>query len=94
MKKYKDYLIEKEAEKLKANEVPQYTDNMEVNELRQLVEDMTKWMSIGSFKQKTPAYMVAEFKNSMKKANAVKARNMGARVKLEEIQEAIEDATN
>ena len=75
MKKYKDYLIEKEAEKLKANEVPQYTDNMEVNELRQLVENMTKWMSIGSFKQKTPQYMVKEFKNTMTRANRVKAMN-------------------
>ncbi len=92
MKKYKDYLIEKEAEKMKANEVPQYTDNIEVNELRHLVESMTKWMSIGSFKQKTPAYMVAEFKEIMKKANAVKAKNIGDRARLEEIQEAIEDA--
>jgi len=92
MKKYKDYLIEKEAEKMKAKEVPQYTDNIEVNELRHLVESMTKWMSIGSFKQKTPAYMVAEFKETMKKANAVKAKNIGDRARLEEIQEAIEDA--
>ena len=92
MKKYKDYLIEKEAEKMKANEVPQYTDNIEVNELRHLVESMTKWMSMGSFKQKTPAYMVAEFKETMKKANAVKAKNIGDRARLEEIQEAIEDA--
>ena len=71
MKKYKDYLIEKEAEKLKVNEVYQYTDNQEVNELRQLVEDMTKWMSVGSNAKKTPAKMIAEFKDTMKRANAV-----------------------
>ena len=71
MKKYKDYLIEKEAEKLKVNEVYQYTDNQEVNELRQLVEDMTKWMSVGSNAKKTPAKMLAEFKDTMKRANAV-----------------------
>tara|TARA_R110002020_G_scaffold29096_13_gene92121 strand:- start:557 stop:826 length:270 start_codon:yes stop_codon:yes gene_type:complete len=88
MKKYKDYLIEKEAEKLKANEVPQYTDNTEVNELRQLVEDMTKWMSIGSFKQKTPAKMLAEFKSTMKRANKVKVQNMSTR----QILEAVDDA--
>ena len=80
MKKYKDYLLEKEAEKLKGREIPEYTGDPEVNELRQLVEDMTKWMSIGSFKQKTPAKMVAEFKDTMKRANSVKARNVGYRV--------------
>ena len=79
MKKYKDYLMEKEAEKLKANEVYQYTDNQEVNELRQLVEDCTKWMTVGSNARRTPAKMLAEFKNTMKKANQVKARNLGDR---------------
>ena len=40
-----------------------------------MVEDCTKWMSIGSFKQKTPQYMVKEFKNTMTRANRVKAMN-------------------
>lgn len=71
--------MEKEAEKLKANEVYQYTDNQEVNELRQLVEDMTKWMSVGSNARRTPAKILAEFKGTMSKANQVKARNLGDR---------------
>ena len=79
MKKYKDYLIEKEQEMLKEKEVFPYTDNTEINELRQLVEDMTKWMSIGSFKQKTPASMIAEFKTTMSKANVVKRCNAAER---------------
>ena len=75
MRKYKDYLEDKNKEAEKANEVFPYTNNKEVNELRQLVEDCTKWMSIGSFKQKTPHYMVKEFKTTMSKANRVKAKN-------------------
>ena len=83
MKKYKDYLIEKEQEILKEAEVFPYTDNTEINELRQLVEDMTKWMSIGSYKQKTPASMIAEFKTTMSKANVVKRSNVAERMKKE-----------
>ena len=83
MKKYKDYLIEKEQEILKEVEVFPYTDNTEINELRQLVEDMTKWMSIGSYKQKTPASMIAEFKTTMSKANVVKRSNVAERMKSE-----------
>ena len=75
MKKYRDYLLEKEAEKIKEKEIPEYTDNPEVNELRQLVEDMCEWMSIGTYKQKTPHYMVAKFKDVMSRANRVKAKN-------------------
>jgi len=75
MRKYTDYLEDKKREAEKANEVFPYTNNEEVNELRQLVEDCTKWMSIGSFKQKTPQYMVKEFKTTMSKANRVKAKN-------------------
>ena len=45
--KYSDYLSDKEKEKV--IEIPQYTDNDEVNELRQLVEDCTQWMSIGTY---------------------------------------------
>tara|TARA_Y100001937_G_scaffold34766_1_gene49658 strand:- start:23581 stop:23835 length:255 start_codon:yes stop_codon:yes gene_type:complete len=75
MRKYKDYLDDKSKEAEKAKEVFPYTKNKRVNELRQLVEDCTKWMSIGSFKQKTPQYMVKEFKNTMTRANRVKAMN-------------------
>jgi len=79
MKKYKDYLMEKEMEKLKEKEATQYTDNEEVNELRQLVEDMTKWMSIGNNRAKIPAKTIAEFKDTMKRANYIKATNMAHR---------------
>tara|TARA_R110002020_G_scaffold425062_2_gene634487 strand:- start:270 stop:545 length:276 start_codon:yes stop_codon:yes gene_type:complete len=75
MKKYSEYLADKEREKQEAKVVYPYTENDEINYLRQLVEDMTKWMSIGSYKQKTPHYVVAEFKTTMKKANKVKREN-------------------
>ena len=80
MRKYSDYLEDKRKEAEAKLETFAYTEDEEVNKLRQLVEDMTKWMSIGSFKQKTPAKMVAEFKDTMKRANSVKARNVGYRV--------------
>ena len=79
MKKYSEYLADKEREKQEAKVAYPYTENDEINHLRQLVEDMTKWMSIGSFKQKTPAKMVAEFKDTMKKANKVKRENVYTR---------------
>jgi hypothetical protein len=79
MRKYKDYLDDKNKEAEKAKEFFPYTDNKEVNELRQLVEDCTKWMSIGSFKQNTPQYMVKEFKSTMSRANRVKAKNRQSR---------------
>ena len=79
MKKYSEYLEDKEREKQEAKVAYPYTENDEINHLRQLVEDMTKWMSIGSFKQKTPAKMVAEFKDTMKRANKVKRENVYTR---------------
>jgi len=36
-------------------------------------------MSIGSFKQNTPQYMVKEFKSTMSRANRVKAKNRQSR---------------
>ena len=79
MRKYKDYLEDKKKEAETKLETFAYTENEEVNQLRQLVEDCTKWMSIGSFKQKTPQYMVKEFKDTMSRANKVKASNIGRR---------------
>lgn len=84
MKKYSEYLLDKEKEKLKANEVMQYTDNEEVNKLRQLVEDMSKWMTIGNNRAKIPKKTIAEFSDTMKRANYVKAQNMGFRAKMED----------
>jgi hypothetical protein len=81
MKKYSEYLLDKEKEKLKANEVMQYTDNEEVNKLRQLVEDMTKWMSIGNNRAKVPKKTIAEFTDTMKRANYVKTQNMAFRLR-------------
>ncbi len=85
MRKYKDYLQDKADEKLKEKELFPFTrwidhEDDDINELRQLIEDMIKWMSIGTFKQKTPHYMVAEFKDTMSRANKVKAANGGARM--------------
>ena len=72
MKKYKDYLAEKEREaKEKDDPVFEYTDNHELNEMRQLVEDMTKWMSVGSNAVKTSQKMLHDFKDVMGRANAV-----------------------
>ena len=67
MKKYKDYLEEKKEEE----KVFEYTDNHELNEMRQLVEDMTKWMSVGSNAVKTSQKMLHDFKDVMGRANAV-----------------------
>jgi hypothetical protein len=67
MKKYSDYLEEKKEEE----KVFEYTDNHELNEMRQLVEDMTKWMSVGSNAVKTSQKTLHEFKDTMKRANAV-----------------------
>jgi hypothetical protein len=81
MKKYSEYLLDKEREKQQANEVTQYTDNEEVNKLRQLVEDMSKWMTIGNNRAKIPKKTIVEFQNTMSKANKVKASNIGFRAK-------------
>tara|TARA_R100000700_G_scaffold41068_2_gene59460 strand:+ start:10964 stop:11224 length:261 start_codon:yes stop_codon:yes gene_type:complete len=75
MKKYRDYLDEKEREAAEPKKVFPYTENDEVNHLRQLVEDMTRWMSIGSYGQKTPQNMVREFKETMSKANTIVRQN-------------------
>jgi hypothetical protein len=37
----------------------------------ELISDMRKYMSIGSFAQRTPRYIILEFKDLMKRANAV-----------------------
>ena len=72
MKKYKDYLAEKEREAKEEDEpVFEYTDNHDLNEMRQLVEDMTKWMSVGSNAVKTSQKMLHDFKDVMGRANAV-----------------------
>ena len=72
MKKYKDYLAEKEREaKEEGDPVFEYTDNDDLNEMRQLVEDMTKWMSVGSNAVKTSQKMLHDFKDVMKRANAI-----------------------
>ena len=76
MKKYKDYLAEKEREaKEEDDPVFEYTDNHDLNEMRQLVEDMTKWMSVGSNAVKTSQKTLHEFKDTMKRANAVVREN-------------------
>ena len=67
MKKYSDYLAEKKEEE----KVFEYTDNHDLNEMRQLVEDMTKWMSVGSNAVKTSQKMLHDFKDVMSRANAV-----------------------
>ena len=72
MKKYKDYLADKEREaKEEDDPVFEYTDNHDLNEMRQLVEDMTKWMSVGSNAVRTSQKMLHDFKDVMSRANAV-----------------------
>lgn len=83
MKKYSEYLADKEREKQEAKVAYPFTDNEEINHLRQLVEDMTRWMVCGGRKQDTPISMITEFKNTMKRANAVKRSNLALR-KLKE----------
>jgi len=84
MRKYKDYLLDKTKEEQEAKIVPEYTDNEDVNKLRQLVEDMTKWMSIGNNRANVPNKTIAEFKDTMKKANYVKVQNMAHRKREED----------
>ena len=79
MRKYKDYLEDKKKEAEEDAKLTQYTDNDEVNELRQLVEDMTKWMSIGNNRAKIPKKVIDEFRATMKKANNIKATNIAYR---------------
>jgi hypothetical protein len=81
MRKYKDYLEDKKKEAEEGKKLTQYTDNDEVNELRQLVEDMTKWMSIGNNRANIPKKVIEEFKATMKRANYIKATNMAHRQK-------------
>jgi len=83
MRKYKDYLADKEREAEQEKKLTQYTDNDDVNELRQLVEDMTKWMSIGNNRAKIPKKTIEEFRDTMKRANYIKATNMAHRQRLE-----------
>jgi len=79
MRKYKDYLADKKREEEEEKKLTQYTDNDDVNELRQLVEDMTKWMSIGNNRAKIPKKTIEEFRDTMKRANYIKATNMAHR---------------
>ena len=81
MRKYKDYLEDKKREAEEEKKLTQYTDNDEVNELRQLVEDMSKWMSIGNNRANIPKKVIDEFKTTMKRANYIKATNMAHRQK-------------
>ena len=83
MRKYKDYLADKKREEEEGKKLTQYTDNDDVNELRQLVEDMTKWMSIGNNRAKIPKKTIEEFRDTMKRANYIKATNMAHRQRLE-----------
>ena len=72
MKKYKDYLAEKEREAKEDDDpVFEYTESDDLNEMRQLVEDMTRWMSVGSNAVKTSQKMLHDFKDVMKRANAI-----------------------
>ena len=78
MKKYSDYLAAKEAEREKdidwdvfVKEQSESCPCESCDTYRLLIDDMTKWMSIGSFAKNTPN----EFKATMKKANAVKRQN-------------------
>lgn len=79
MRKYKDYLEDKKREAEEEKKLTQYTDNDDVNELRQLVEDMTKWMSIGNNRAKIPKKTINEFRDTMKRANYIKATNIAYR---------------
>lgn len=79
MRKYKDYLEDKKREAEEGKKLTQYTDNDDVNELRQLVEDMTKWMSIGNNRAKIPKKTINEFRDTMKRANFIKATNIAYR---------------
>ena len=79
MRKYKDYLEDKKREAEEGKKLTQYTDNDDVNELRQLVEDMTKWMSIGNNRAKIPKKTISEFRDTMKRANFIKATNIAYR---------------
>ena len=87
MKKYSQYLADKEREKQEAKIAYPYTDNEEINHLRQLVEDMTRWMVCGSRKQDTPINMIEEFRHTMKKANVVKKSNIIIRKEREDLDE-------
>jgi hypothetical protein len=61
-----------------------YTDNEEINHLRQLVEDMSRWMVCGGRKQNTPINMITEFKATMKKANVITRTNKKDRGEFDE----------
>ena len=72
MRKYKDYLADKEREAKEGDDpVFEYTESDDLNEMRQLVEDMTRWMSVGSNAVKTSQKMLHDFKDVMSRANAV-----------------------
>jgi hypothetical protein len=84
MKKYSEYLADKEREKQEAMVAYPYTDNEEINHLRQLVEDMSRWMVCGGRKQNTPINMITEFKATMKKANVITRTNKKDRGEFDE----------
>ena len=73
MRKYKDYLADKaaeaEAEANRYNECE--TCNCKCDEYMNLISDMRKYMTLGSFKQNTPKYMIDEYRDLMKRANHV-----------------------
>jgi len=75
MKKYSDYLEDKRKEEEESKIPYAFTDCPECNECREVIELMSKWMSIGSFQQKTPQKMVNEFKATMKRANVIIRQN-------------------
>ena len=72
MRKYSDVLAEIaqaaiDFEEKKLN----MTDEDKMQEMRELVSDMRKYMSIGSFAKNTPMKVTKEFKSLMSRANAI-----------------------
>tara|TARA_R110000851_G_scaffold46344_12_gene112778 strand:- start:3822 stop:4073 length:252 start_codon:yes stop_codon:yes gene_type:complete len=72
MRKYNEVLAEKKAaEEAEKNRIENMTDEDKVHELKVLISNMRKYMSIGSFQQKTPKKVTDEFKSLMSQANAI-----------------------
>jgi len=86
MKKYSKYLEDKAREEYEAGIPFPYTQCADCNEYREVIELMSKWMSIGGFQQKTPQKIIKEFRATMKRANKVIRLNKAYRRDNEDVE--------
>ena len=87
MRKYTDYLADKEREEQeKLTNTPKYEPQSgcdecieEISYLRNLIEDAYDYMTLNTYKQKVPKKTIVAFKETMSKVSEIVRRNKDER---------------